>query len=74
MQNSSIAQENHGEELDNLKKMIHEAEVKKRMDSVRDPTLKSINKSPEQRKHERTVNLHINNFKVSFRQLGALVV
>ena len=57
--------------MENVKKMIHEAEVNRRISSVRDPARA---KSPVDRKKERTVNLNINNYKISFRQLGNYVI
>ena len=55
--------------LPNVKKLIHHAEVTKRVESVTDR--KSL---PMERKREKTVNLNINNYKISFRQLGQNVI
>jgi hypothetical protein len=48
--------------LPNVKKLIHQAEVTKRVDSVTER--KSV---PVERRRERTINLNINNYKISFR-------
>ena len=45
--------------------MIHQAEFKKRVDSVTDKKTE-----PTERRRQRTINLNINNFKVSFRSVG----
>jgi hypothetical protein len=49
--------------------MIHQAEFKKRVESVTDKKVE-----PTERRRQRTINLNINNFKVSFRSVGEHLV